>query len=84
MKATYQNRYGDDIIFEKLDDNTIKMSGFKYSRTGYNDDESIDFVDPSGGPFIQIGTNVGRYFKGEPQMIVKSIEWNENETLLKI
>ena len=84
MKATYQNRYGDDIIFEKLDDNTIKMSGFKYFRTGYNNDKTIYFVDPSGGPFIQIGTNVGRYFGGGNSMIVKLIEQNDNGTLLKI
>jgi hypothetical protein len=37
MKATYQNRYGDNIVFEKVDDNTVKMSGFKseWVRYGY-------------------------------------------------
>jgi len=37
MKATYQNRYGDNIIFEKLDNKTIKMSGYKpeWVRCGY-------------------------------------------------
>jgi hypothetical protein len=37
MKATSQNRYGDNIIFEKLDNKTIKMSGYKpeWVRCGY-------------------------------------------------
>jgi len=37
MKVTYQNRYGDNIVFEKVDDKTVKMSGYKpeWVRCGY-------------------------------------------------
>ena len=82
MKVTYQNRGGDDITFEKIDDNTIKMSGFIYYRIGYKDNV-VDFIDPAGGPYIQIGTDVGRYFINHPRMIVKSIESSDG-ILLKI
>jgi hypothetical protein len=40
MKATYQNRYGDNILFEKVDDNTVRMSGYNsdWIRYGYDND----------------------------------------------
>jgi len=37
MKVSYKNRYGDNIIFEKLDDKTVRMYGYNPSwiRTGW-------------------------------------------------
>jgi len=85
MKVDYYNRQGDIIVFEKLDDNTVKMSGFDYYRIGYNDNTTIDFIDPSGGPFITVGMNLGNYFNTKEEMIIKSIEHQpENGTVLKI
>ena len=31
---------------------------FEYMRVGYNEDETINFIDPSGGPFISVGDNI--------------------------
>lgn len=75
--AKYINRYGDEIIFKKINENQIQMIGGQYYRTGYNEDETINFVDPSGGPFIQVGTDLGRYFGDGIKRVVKSIESNE-------
>lgn len=40
MKVTYKNRYGDDIVFEKIDDKTVKMSGYNpdWVRFGWEND----------------------------------------------
>jgi len=85
MKVDYYNRQGDIIVFEKLDDNTVKMSGFDYYRTGYNDDDSIEFIDPSGGPYIAVGMNLSNYFNTKEDMTIKAIEYQpENGTVLKI
>lgn len=86
MKVTYYNRQGDNIIFEKIDDNTIKMSGFEYSRSGYNaDNETIEFIDPSGGPYISVGMNLNTYFNTKKNMIIKAIEFDpEHGTVLTI
>lgn len=86
MKVDYYNRYGDIIVFEKINSNTIKMSGFEYSRTGYNtDNETIDFIDPSGGPYIGVGMNLNTYFNTKKDMIIKAIEFEPgNGTVLKI
>ena len=85
MKTTYFNRYGDNIIFEKIDSNTIKMSGFIYSRTGFNEDGSkIEFIDPAGGPFLAVGMNLCRYFNTKKEIIIKSIERTDGGAVLTV
>jgi len=72
-QAKYHNRYGDEIIFKEINKNQIEMIGGEYYRTGLDQDGTINFVDPSGGPFIQVGTELGRYFNDDQSRIVKSI-----------
>ncbi len=86
MKATYYNRYGDIIVFEKINDDTVKMYGYNYSRSGFNEDGSkIQFIDPSGGPYIGVGMNLNTYFETKKNMIIKAIEYEpENGMVLKI
>ena len=55
-KYVLDNRYGDLIQLIKQDGNIYLLDGdLGYMRIGYNDDKSINFVDPSGGPFMRIG-----------------------------
>lgn len=85
MKTSYYNRYGDDIIFEKLENGKINMRGYVYYRTGYNEDGSnLDFIDPAGGPYISVGMNLKNYFKSKKNMIVKSIEYADVGVTLTI
>jgi hypothetical protein len=77
-QAKYNNRYGDDIIFTELSETEIEMSGFEYYRWGE------DFIDPSGGPFIRIGTDVGRYFDDDKLRKVKAINVKNNKIILTI
>lgn len=60
-----KNRYGDEYQFESVNDNTFTITGdLKYWRYGGKEgQERIDFtdlgfVDPSGGPFIQVGMKI--------------------------
>lgn len=54
-----RNRYGNHYEFKKLSENTYTIVGdLKYWRSGFANDGSIDFVDPSGGPFIDIGYQI--------------------------
>jgi hypothetical protein len=60
--SKYTNRYGDEFTFEKNENGNIDWKGdLKYVRYGWNDDDKIIFVDPSGGPFISVGTNMSLY-----------------------
>lgn len=57
-----RNRYGDEYDFVPVDENTYKITGnLSYWRCGGREgQEGVDmnnlgFIDPSGGPFIDIG-----------------------------
>jgi len=89
MKDTYKNRYGQSIKFELLETNglvdVVKVSGFEYYRTGYNTDTNqVDFIDPEGGPFLQVGSDISSYFNSENKMIVQAIIDSEAGFLLQI
>ena len=60
-----KNRYGDQYSFEKVSDNAYTIVGdLKYWRYGGQEgQEQLDFadlgfVDPSGGPFIELGMSI--------------------------
>lgn len=57
-----KNRYGDEYNFELVSEGVYTIVGdLKYWRFGGREGQSgidftnLGFVDPSGGPFIQIG-----------------------------
>ena len=56
----YTNRYGDKFTFEFNERGNIDWKGdFKYVRCAFNDNpDDITMVDPSGGPYISIGTDM--------------------------
>jgi hypothetical protein len=74
-KVTYRNRYGDQIQFEHIG-NQVTMTGGTWFRYGIADDDSIDMVDPSGGPYITLGNNLKEFWpKGLYQdLIIKNIK----------
>lgn len=44
----------------------------EYMRVGYRENkESIEFIDPSGGPFISVGNKLS------DNLVVKEIVWND-------
>jgi hypothetical protein len=55
------NRYDNKIKFERVEDGLLMSMDMSnpFARTGYqttiDNDPYISFVDPSGGPFIQVG-----------------------------
>lgn len=60
-----KNRYGDEYSFSKVNENTYTIVGeLKYWRYGGREGQErmdfndLGFVDPSGGPFIQLGMNI--------------------------
>lgn len=55
-KYILPNRYGDLIQLIKQDGNVYLLDGeLNYMRIGFNDDKTINFIDPSGGPFMRVG-----------------------------
>ena len=131
MKTTYQNRYGDNIVFEK-EANTVKMTGYspylrfgypnvyddayaayckdtedpmdlnlfknkihewkegeinsfkKYQSLIYSDTSTYNMVDPSGGPYLAVGTNLKYYFGVKENIIIESIHLEKDHILFKV
>lgn len=54
-----------------------------YYRIGFRDAEMnvLEFVDPSGGPFIKVGINLASY-DNKKDLIVKSISRNNNNNII--
>ena len=57
-----RNRHGDVYDFVRVDENTYRITGdLKYWRFGGREGQQqmdmsdLGFVDPSGGPFIELG-----------------------------
>lgn len=60
-----KNRYGDEYHFEPVNENTYTIKGdLKYWRYGGKEGQEkmdysdLGFVDPSGGPFIEVGMKI--------------------------
>ena len=63
-----KNRHGKEYSFERVDDNTYKFimaeEDTKYMRVGGRvgqdqiDMNNLGFFDPSGGPFVDIGSKI--------------------------
>lgn len=66
-----KNRHGDEYRFEKVSENIYTIVGnLKYWRYGGREGQEqmdfsdLGFVDPSGGPFIELGMSIeGRKIK---------------------
>jgi hypothetical protein len=51
----------------------------------YSDKDTIDMVDPSGGPYLTIGTNLKSFFgKDYENLIIKSIEIKKDKIKFKV
>jgi hypothetical protein len=88
-QVKYRNRDRDTIIFERQGE-TVIMSGYgEYYRVGYltseqQEKEEIGFIDPSGGPFIQVGDNLADFSNSLKGCIVKSIEIGNQQTIFHV
>lgn len=63
------NRYYKNVYLEQVSEHEYQLHGpedsFQYMRIGFNNDETgkpdytdISFIDPDGGPFLQVGNKI--------------------------
>lgn len=78
--SKYTNRYGDVFTFELNERGNIDWKGnFKYcSIVGPYDDNRDVVVDPSGGPYIAIGNDMGEFSKEFSGMKVYCCIWRDD------
>ncbi len=76
-----KSRYGDQRKFTIVAKNCIEYSFKDYGHTGCsrNDDGSLHSVDPSGGPYIAVGTNLGDVHKELEGLTVTKIKADDHK-----
>lgn len=85
MKIKYLNRfYRPRYFYQKNDFWYFDVAGDEHVGASINDDGSFYHVDPSGGPFISIKTNLRDLHKDLPNTTPKSIEWDKEEGAYKL
>lgn len=63
-KIKLSNRYNANLWLEHIDKDLWQLksknvSDLSYMRIGYEEDNKIiNFIDPSGGPFLSIGSEI--------------------------
>jgi len=68
-KIKLHNRYNANIWIEHIDKDlwqlkSEKTEDLEYLRVGYEDDnKTINFIDPSGGPFMSVGYQFNKEYK---------------------
>ena len=94
-KVKYENRYGNVFTFTKQEDGNVLWEGeggFEFHRFGWpsnpnvtTNDNIINMVDPSGGPYIKAGQMLSHilYDADELNVIVESFERVETGYLIK-
>jgi hypothetical protein len=76
-----KSRYGDERKFTIVAKNCVEYSFKDVGHVGCsrNEDGSLKSVDPSGGPYIAIGTNLGDVHKELECLTVTKIKADENK-----
>ena len=77
-----KSRYGEPRYFYPIDNHTILYNFFDKEHVGMNSDSNgrLYSIDPSGGPFISVGTNLQRDISEIlPDGDVKSIGYDEGK-----
>ena len=72
----YKNRYGDIFTFTKTEDGNILWQGnFEYIRYSYLNDlvgNQLTMIDPSGGPYLTIGSNMGLFDESFKELFINN------------
>jgi hypothetical protein len=85
MEVNYYNRYNDKLVFKQTDEETVVLEGAKYFRVGYDtDDKTIEFVDPSGGPYLNVGTNLRFIFQNFKDIYITKIDINKDVIIFTV
>ena len=85
MKIKYLSRYHQPRYFYQKNDNWyFDVNGDRHVGASRNDDGSLHHVDPSGGPFVSVKTNLNKLHKNLPNATIKAIEWDSEEGAYKL
>lgn len=72
-------------IVHQYEDKELGVKMRPYAELVYSDKDTIDMVDPSGGPYLSRGMNLKEFFgRDYEDLIIKSIKIGKNNIKFKI
>jgi len=84
---THTNRYKDKQLFVHVSENKVLWFGnFKFCRISKNEDsDKIIMIDPSGGPYLEVGTS-SKFIPGveDTNKEIKSLKFSKDFTYVII
>lgn len=75
--VNYYTSYEEFI--HKVENNEEYRPYLKYVKP---DKSTYNMVDPSGGPYIALGMDIGRYFNDGVKRIIKNIQFNKDNKII--
>ena len=73
-KVIVKSRHGDDRLFYCEDSKWfVDLKECHYVRFSANQDEELTAIDPDGGPFMAIGTNLSDFSSALPDIKIEKI-----------
>lgn len=66
-------------FIHKVENNEEYRPYLKYAKSDKN---TYSMVDPSGGPYIALGMDIGRYFEDGVKRIIKTIQFNKDNKII--
>lgn len=76
---TFKSRYGVDRTIEKVGPDEYIIRGHSlYSRGGMTEDGKVQFIDFEGGPFIQLGMDIGLFMENDDARKIIRLEQENN------
>ena len=72
-------------VVHEYEDKELRIKMRPYAELVYSDMDTIDMVDPSGGPYLSRGMNLKEFFgKDYEDLIIKSIKLSKSGIKFKI
>jgi hypothetical protein len=76
----------EKVLFVTKDEDSFESNALlkMFGKYIYSDRETIDMIDPSGGPYITVGSNLRMFFGDKVDRIVERIKIGEDKITFKI
>ena len=77
----------EKVLFVTKDEDSYESNAFYklFGKYIYSDMNTIDMVDPSGGPYLTVGMNLKEFFGREYEdLIIRTIKIGKNKITFKI
>jgi hypothetical protein len=76
----------EKVLFVTKDEDSFESNALlkMFGKYIYSDRETIDMIDPSGGPYITVGSNLRSFFGDKIDCVVEKIKIGKDKITFKV